>query len=378
MHTSSSTSSASDEYARRGLTDRSDDALLELAATVVSRPKAVPADSFRLHAPLELLARRALLGLVDPARREDVRRHLIGLAAAYARSEEPDPSADHTSPLPALSGDAIVSSLAAAAHAPIFCFLLPRVAPRSAAAASMVGPLARELDRHPEWKIGWFDDRPPRGSADTSTLTRALLDTPRLGLPGSDFIYPIVHQVDASGTASDVLSPVTGALPDLEAATRVLSRVAAWSMLHDDPAHAPYGWTHCLTIPQAIAAVAGTTRDPQRALVMAATHVVAFRAALSDRPVPPGYSPEPVDVEALDALDGPPAVAAAAVHHAPSETLDAIVTALATRAALHPDAHVAKYTLACFDAAHADPSEARLYLSAAAYLGGWWANVTSR
>ncbi|MGH9024913.1 MAG: hypothetical protein ACRDWD_02175 [Acidimicrobiia bacterium] len=40
-----------------------------------------------------------------------------------------------------------------------------------------------------------------------------------------------------------------------------------------------------------------------------------------------------------------------------------------SRAALHPDAHVVKYTLACLDAATADPEQDRLCLAAAAYLG---------
>jgi hypothetical protein len=31
-----------------------------------------------------------------------------------------------------------------------------------------------------------------------------------------------------------------------------------------------------------------------------------------------------------------------------------------------------KYTLACLDAAAADPSAEPLYLAAAAYLNGWW------
>jgi hypothetical protein len=53
----------------------------------------------------------------------------------------------------------------------------------------------------------------------------------------------------------------------------------------------------------------------------------------------------------------------------------AITTELASRAAVHPDAHVAKYTLACFDAAQADPDHTRLFLAAAAFLHGWWAQA---
>jgi hypothetical protein len=45
---------------------------------------------------------------------------------------------------------------------------------------------------------------------------------------------------------------------------------------------------------------------------------------------------------------------------------------LATSAAINHDAHRVKYTLACLDAAACDPSAARLYLAAAAYLNAWW------
>jgi hypothetical protein len=39
------------------------------------------------------------------------------------------------------------------------------------------------------------------------------------------------------------------------------------------------------------------------------------------------------------------------------------------------DAHLVKYTLACFDAAAADPRHRRLFLTAAASLVGWWQDV---
>ena len=152
-------------------------------------------------------------------------------------------------------------------------------------------------------------------------------------------------------------------------------RVAAWSMLQDDPAHAPYGWTHCLTLAQAATRFAAATENPLRALAVAATHVVGFRAALGNTQVTAVYEPEPTAVDAIAALDATPQIAAAAVHHAPERAVAAITTELASRAALHPDAHVAKYTLACFDAAYADPDHARLFLSAAAFLHGWWAQA---
>ena len=116
-------------------------------------------------------------------------------------------------------------------------------------------------------------------------------------------------------------------------------------MLVDTPDHAPYGWSHCLTIPQAVLGIAPRLEDPDRALAVAATQVVAFRAALGRAPLP----------------DRPPAGL---------PTVDP--TELATAAATSHDAHVVKYTLACLDAAAADPAAADLYLAAARHLLDWW------
>ena len=48
-------------YRRLGFGQLSDEAFFDVVARVVSVPKHQPASSFILHAPLELLARRALL-----------------------------------------------------------------------------------------------------------------------------------------------------------------------------------------------------------------------------------------------------------------------------------------------------------------------------
>src|SRR5205085_10103700 len=112
------------------------------------------------------------------------------------------------------------ASLAAAAHDPIFHSLLARVAPRSPIATTLARPLMHELNRHRDWKIEWIDAQPLTGSGDDLALTRALLDTPRLGVPGSDFIFPIMHQVDSRGLAAEVIAPVLGPATDLAGAAR--------------------------------------------------------------------------------------------------------------------------------------------------------------
>src|SRR6478735_6950008 len=168
--------------------------------------------------------------------------------------------------------------LAAAGHAPIAFFLLHRVGATNRSALALLRPLIRELARAPQLRVTWVDAAASPGG-DESALSAALARTPRLGLPGNDFIFPLVHQVDANGVARDVIDP---AMPrDVTVAARAALRVATGSMLQDDPAFAPYGWTHCLTLPQAIVELFPWLSNRQRAAAIAATYVVAFRSGES-------------------------------------------------------------------------------------------------
>ena len=150
-------------------------------------------------------------------------------------------------------------------------------------------------------------------------------------------------------------------------------------MLQDDRAHAPYGWTHCLTMPQAALRVAGSCAEPRHAIAVAATYVLGFRATLGSVRLDPSWTPAPsllavaaAGDEPMAMLDGSPDEAAAAMWGAPPVAQAALVRRLATRAAAHADAHLAKYVLASLDAAATDPDAATLFLSAAAFLAGWW------
>ncbi len=180
-----------------------------------------------------------------------------------------------------------------------------------------------------------------------------------------------MHQVDAGGQARAIVEPNIPA--DLTIASAEIQRCAALSMLQDDPTFAPYGWSHCLTLPQAAIGIRHWVDDPYAAAAIAATYVVAFRAAEGAHAIAVDWEPEPNEIAPVDALEAEPSVAAGAVYHATGEALDALVPELAARAGSHDDAHLAKYTLACFDAAAADPARTRLFLAAAAYLGAWWA-----
>jgi hypothetical protein len=389
--------------------DLSDADLVTAVADVVRRPRRDPADSFVLHAPLELAARAALLPRVAPAARGQARLRLVDLAAAYEDSDDPiaEPLerdgvsttdeatrlvdaiaagdldtvdaiatwlAHHTTALELrdLLADAILPSLAAAAHAPIFLFELPRVAPRGELPVELLRPLGRELARHPDWRLTWYEQlQYPCDASSADELFDAIGQTPRLGVPGSDFIFPVMSQAQASGAVTDLAAHALRQR-DTRAAGQAVLRAAALSMLTEDAEHAPYGWTHCLTLPQAVLGIADACRDPVAPLAVATTFVVGFRAAFARLPLPRVYSPAPSGLAFDDALAAGPAEAAATIWHAPHGELDAMVTTLVTRAAIHQDAHLVKYTLACLDAAADDLPHRRLYLAAAASLGGYW------
>jgi hypothetical protein len=393
--------------------DHLDDAgLVEEAARHLAEPRAGAADSFVLHAPLELMARAALLRRVDPTRRGDARRRIVEVVAEHDAYEAVDVTAcstthrswndptsaaawvtaaitagdadgaeaavawlaDHTTAAGLVThlADTVVARTSAAGHGSIFLWLLPRVLAADPQAARLARPLVRELARHPDWELTWMEHRPDAGpGAATGDLTERLLDVRSADDPGSNFIHPTMSLVERTGLAADLLGP---AMPGLTVAgaRRHLLRVAAMSMLQDDPANAPYGWSHALTMPQAAIGVAGACRDPQRALAVAATFLLGFRATQLSTPLDPAWAPTPIPAADGFLTAGPDAAASVMWHADEADTHD-LVTQVVTSAACHSDAHLAKYTLACLDAARDDPGGRRLYLSAAAYLAGWWA-----
>jgi hypothetical protein len=397
------------QYAARGLSGLSDARLIGAVADVLAVPRRDAADSFVLHAPLELAARAALLPWVDPARRDRARLRLVALAAEYDAFGPPPPPAAavefdapttaatrlthaldrgelddadvaatwlgrHASPaeLSALLADDLVPRLGAAAHAPIFLYLLPRVSPRGELRGDLLRGLVRELGREPDWRLRWIDAPRPDAGGSASALAEALRAVPAVEEPESFFIHPVMSSVDGTGVAWQLLAPALGGLGVDDAAPTIL-RTAAWAMLSEPTTFAPYGWSHCLTMPQGVLGVAHACADPSRAIAVAATHVVGFRATMGRRPllsVPPREQPA---MSWRDALGAVPEVASAAIWHAPDAALPHVATELAARASLHRDAHLVKYTLACLDAAAWDPSHRRLYLAAAGALGAWWA-----
>lgn len=397
------------EWTRRGLDQLGDAELTSLCAAHVAVPRVDPADSFVLHAPLELLARSALLRAVDPSSRQRTRQRMVWLATTYDRYEPiaDDPprsagSATTITPIERLRGaiaagdlddvdrasaelvrsttaaelvralaDVVVDRLSAAGHGSIFLYHLPRLLAADPAAASMARGLLREIGRNPSWAVAWMDER-PRGTVPTHDLSERLLGPPSPGDPGSNFIHPTMSLVERSGLAATLLAEPTLGLRPADA-LRVLTRLAAWSMLQDDPAHAPYGWSHALTMPQATIGIAEAVTDPDRAVAVAATYLLGFRSTLSSTVLDPAWEPPvPRGIDHHTFLDAGPDLAAAAVWHASDTELGLCLRRVVAMAAQHSDAHLAKYTVACLDASRDDPASGRLYLAAAAFLAGWW------
>lgn len=348
--------------------------IIARATAALSVPKAAPANSFVLHAPLELMARVQLLPMVAPAQRDAALAGITALTDEYEAAGDPVPdppvpsgavdgadlaaavaAGDQTRVdalalawLPQRSapevvgalGEALVTSTAAAGHVPIGLAQLLR--DPGMPTSLLRGPL-RAVAAAPDWRVSWHHAVESEG--DANGLHAALRAAPMLGRPGSDFIHPLMTQAQQPGIADRLLGPVLAARYDVPAALATVTRAAAWSMLFDDPTQAPYGWTHALTMPQAVLSLAGAGVTARTALAVGATFALGFRVAHGTAELPTRI----------------------ATMAAPASVVD-----LATEASLHHDAHVVKYTLACIRAGEQDPAYAGLYLAAAAYLLDWW------
>jgi hypothetical protein len=382
-----------DAWESSPLAQLSDHQLIDAVVATITPPKESASSSFILHAPLELLARAALLRHIPTAAKPTARRRIAEIAIRYAQagSEIATPAitfTDQATALYALRGalaegdvecaDAAVTSLAAfasinemraaliddivpllgaAGHAPILFAQLPHVDGAVRGISGLLRAPIRSLAHAPGTRVTWYlTETRAAAQMDTSAALFAALAAPVRFTAPSTSIAPTVLAAETSGEAARVLGDLIGNV-SVAAAKRVLLRIAACSMLQDDPSHAPYGWTHCLTLPQALLQNAEASRDHRALIAIAATEVLAMRATEGS-----------IDIDVTRPLEGD----AATAFHTPVAERAALVESLATFAGTHRDAHVAKYTLACFQAAAADEPAAPLFLAAAAHLHAWW------
>jgi hypothetical protein len=377
-----------DAWARCALATADDRSLIRSVAASISVPKARIDSSFLLHAPLELLARAWLLPRVSSSRRDHARRRIAEIATRYAAEGpeiEPRPRSYSTEEaaqselLHALdAGDAeavdsalcfltprvsfqrlrtaladhVLPLLGAAGHAPILLMLLRDAAGRISGSNTLLRSPLRALALEADRRLTWTEaaqctphvaDRDVSAAHVSAPALFECLAAPEHREAPSTSIAPTMLAVERDGYAARILAAATNGL-DGEAARRILLRIAALSMLQDDPAHAPYGWTHCFTLPQAVLSLHDVAADVTRVIRVAATYVLGFRATLGRVRLSYPYA----------------------------EAQRPIRDRLIERAAVHADAHLAKYTVACLTAADHDPRESALYLAAAAYLGAWW------
>jgi hypothetical protein len=389
---------ARDAWDQCPLSTATDAELIDAVAATIAPPKATASNSFILHAPLELLARASLLPRVTVEARPAARRRIAEIAVRYAHAGEeiaiPTKSYPNIATAIAALTDAlqvgdvnetdaaltfllrrvplrqlratvmdnIVPMLGAAGHAPILLAALPRFTGRIADLGKLLRAPMLSLARGHASRVAWHrsDTGGTLLNEPANELFSRLAAPPRLKT-SSNSIAPTVLAVERSGDAARLLADPVRNIP-AEEAERVLLRIAAWSMLQDDRANAPYGWTHCLTLPQALLQNADAASDHRALIAVAATEVLAFRATEGSMDI---------DDHRTFAADEIGIDASIAFHTAPAER-NALITKMATNAACHHDAHLAKYTVACFDAAERDPEAARLFLAATAYLGAWW------
>ena len=395
-----------DAWARCSLASASDEILIRSVAAAIMCPKVRINSSFLLHAPLELLARAWLLQHLTPHRREDARRRIAEIAVRYAsegaeiesrpkeylaveRALEELPAALRAGDadtvdsaflylLPRISAERFRAALAeeitpylgAAGHAPILLMMLPGAAERFPGMGALLlrSPL-RALALEAGLRLTWMETVVPSTEDATPGLFARLAALPSRIAVSSNSIASTMLAVERDGYAARVVASATNAMRAPEA-ERILLRAAALSMLQDDPAHAPYGWSHCFTIPQAILSLADVVSDVTRVVRIAATYVLGFRATLGSARLQYPYTPERQAGDFL--LQRDPVDAAAVAFNAAGDQRRSIRALLIEHAAAHADAHVAKYTMACLTAADRDPEESALHFAAAAYLGAWW------
>ncbi|MHB1511278.1 MAG: hypothetical protein ACYCST_19530 [Acidimicrobiales bacterium] len=238
-----------DEYRRRDLAQLSDQLLVSLAAQIVGVQRAAIADdrySFVLHAPLELMARAALLPYIAPGERERSRLRIVWLVGSYQSSGPPLPSAperdfdtlasaaaalvdsiDHEDldgvdaaaswldsrarpdQLMSLLGEETLDRLSAAGHGNIYLALLTRTQPRGLP-SQMLRPLARELAKRSTRRL---EVPPARSTSDPETPTRlydSLVATPVIGPAPHGGIAVMVEHAQKHGALSNLLAGVSG------------------------------------------------------------------------------------------------------------------------------------------------------------------------
>jgi hypothetical protein len=281
-----------------------------------------------------------------------------------------------------------VTRLSSAGHSPILLHLMGRIAVEGEAPAQcLLRNVARGLASNPAQRWHWIPTREesaatraedPSRSSVGEEVSDALRRIPLVRNEPTGGIFGLVEAAEKTGDLERHLGFLRtrdlGDATRADDAYRAICRTAARAMLLEPARHAKYGWTHCLTLPQAAWANAAFHADPGYAVCAAASFVGAFRSALATTDWAPArvHAPAPAESSLARAVRSSPEDAISAALHTPRDGVDDAFTELASSACVRVDAHLVKYTLASWDCASRDPLESRLYLAAAARLLSLW------
>lgn len=413
-----------EEFAARDLDSMTDTDLYRQAAVIVSKPPAQGLTSFTLHAPLELMARYAVLPWVDPAERSLARLQIVASAAAYesgvtsgelpnaasrfldletARRElqQAFPSGDVSRveslaiqiaaqfgvfPLVRILAPLALTTLTAASHAHIGLWLLLRHGTvDGVVGAELLRAALRLMSADPGGRLTSFSGmqlsgrgRLPKTPREVEQETLEILADPPRHKMGVGGIRGFLEAGEASGNPDSLFGrllqyDLTDA--QIDAAFRAVLRVSAHCMIQHDATQSKFGWSHCLTLPQAACGLASLGIERKLGLATTLVWITTYRSSMSDQVLDCEWVPANIagDSSVEGALQTSPEFAASRVWHAEPAEFPAVRRALATSAAIRGDQHLIKYTRACFDLAEFDPEWTQLYLAAAAHLGAVWA-----
>lgn len=415
-----------DEYERRGLNAIDDAELCRQAAAIISRPPK-GGGSFSLHAPLELLARYGLLPLVDPQERMLARLQLVASATSF---EAFTPGADSPPKIAAFNNpsdakaefanvfekkdpdglEAVVLQYAAqygaaslvqllsphalptltgASHSHIGLWLMLRHGRTSDNGdAALMRAAARALAGGPKSRLKSFSGMDIEGNKplaqDPAQIEKDIftkLLAPTRGKQAYGSMNTLVSAGEATGNPDRLFGEFIKydlTNEQMDAAFRAILRICAHNMLQHDRQFAKFGWSHCLTLPQAACGLSSLNMNRKLALATALVWITAYRSVLSDHDLDSKWTPEKLKGSASlkEALQTSPNAAAARVWHAEADELPQIKQTLATQASIRTDQHLIKYTRACLDMVSFDPQFEKLYLAAAAHLCGLWVKET--
>jgi hypothetical protein len=397
----------------RKLEALSETELFHAAAHIVSQPK-LELSSFRLHAPLEIMARYNLLSLVSPADRDLAGIQMAATASHYQGAGEgvspPErvrvgrssdaavhlrravqagdvERADALCMSLAEAGglqelldsitDLTLRTLTGAAHTHIGLMLMTRMSNDVGhAALGLARAGVRSLAQAPGLNLKRVTTHRTLKDPETE-LSAILRGVPVVSPPGPGMVA-MMQATEEAGLPDRLLGDALLSNADevrCESALRTACRIAALSMLEDKPEPAKYYWTHCLTLPHAswmLTRFLPACSFAAEAAHTGATWVMAIRASHGNGNLKPMPELEHVEMDLTEALVHSPRAAASVAWFARQDERPRIEQTIATEAAIRNDAHLVKYTWACLDCAAQDPTQAPLFHAAAAYLCSIW------